>query len=284
MFSPQDPMEDAGREPAPEPSEGLTDVLEKFANAMTENIIHSIATAVAASDREAGVSGLAQPWETLAEELASAAVEVALMEVSGGERAEGGFQRLGSEMDEALNAQISQPGRISASPDLDPANKTQILDDCQRSALSQLGLPTVGSLDYPDAPPTTPLFHELETSRSSFAQKLKGGLAKVFLPSPPPPTPKDGEHDPTGADLDPQVDLMEHLMHSLTTWAPYEERPPGGAKTEALAEALSWNIIDQVLRPGEQRPNYTGIDVHLQAHRLAENILACSLEEARMLV
>lgn len=279
MCLPQGPMEDAGGEPAPEPSAGLTDVLEKFANTVTENIIRSIATAVVASG-----SGLAQPWETLAEDLASAAVEVALMEVSGGESAEGGFQRSESEMDEAPSAKISQSGRISASPDLDPANKTQIPDDCQRSPLAQLGLPTVGSLDYPDAPPTTPLFHELETSRSSFARQLKGGLATVFLPSPPPPTPKDGEQDPAGADLDPQVELMEHLMHSLTTWAPYEERPLGGAKMEALAEALSWDIIDQVLRPGEQRPDYPGIDVHLPAHRLAGNIRASSLDEARVLV
>lgn len=253
-------MQDAAGEPAPQLSGGLRDVLDKFANTMTENIIGSIATALAARGREAGVSGTAQPWEALAEDLASAVVEVALMEVSGGERGQGVFQRSGWEMDDVPNAQVSQSRRISTSPDLDPSNKTQILDDSQHSHLSQLGLPTVGSLDYPDAPPTTPLFHELETSRSSFARKLKGGLAKVFLPSPPPPTPKDGEHDRTGTHLDPQVELMEHLMHSLTTWSPYEERPHGGAKMEALAESLSCDIIDQVLRPGEQRPVYPVID------------------------
>uniref|UniRef100_A0A3Q1IJ09 Uncharacterized protein n=1 Tax=Anabas testudineus TaxID=64144 RepID=A0A3Q1IJ09_ANATE len=37
--------------------------------------------------------------------------------------------------------------------------------------LSQSGLPVVGSLDYPDAPPTTPLLPELERSRHSFARK-----------------------------------------------------------------------------------------------------------------
>lgn len=240
-------MQDTHGEAAPEPSEGLRDVLEKFASTVTEDIIRSIATAVAPG-REARVSGVGQ----LAEDLASAALEVALMEVSGG-----GFQRSGREMAEA---QISQAGRVSASPDLDPSSQTQIPDDCQRSPLAQLGLPTVGSLDYPDAPPTTPLFHQLETSCSSFARKLKGGLAKVFLPSPPPPTPKDAEHDRTGTHLDPQVELMEHLMHSLTTWAPYEDRPHGGAKMEALAEALSCDIIEQVLRPGEQRPHYYVID------------------------
>lgn len=240
-----------------------SDVLEKFANAVTEEIIGS---AMAASGQKAGLSGRAQPWGTLAEnlvedlaedlvvdlaeDLASAVVEAALMEACG---AEGGFQRSGWERD-------------------DP---TQILDESQRFPLSQLGLPTVGSLDYPDAPPTTPLLRELEASRSSFARKLKGGLAKVFLPSPPPPTPKDGEHKHASTDLDPQEALMEHLMHSLTSWAPYEEGPHGGAKMEALAEALSSDILDQVLR-AHQLPTI--------AHRLAENILVSSLEEARMLV
>lgn len=221
-------MQDAGGEPAPEPSEGLREVLEEFANTLTENILGSRA--------EAGGSGLAPPWDRLAGDLASAAVELALMEVCGG--GGGGFRRSGP--DEGLNAQIG----------MDPAHKRQIPEDSQACPLSQLGLPAVGSLDYPDAPPTTPLFHQLESSRSSFARKLKGGLAKVFLPSPPPPTPMDGQQDGVGAHLDPQVELMEHLVHSLTAWAPYEERPPGGAKMEALAEALSWDIIDQVLRPG----------------------------------
>lgn len=236
-----------------------SDVLEKFADAVTEEIIGS---SMAAPGQKAGLSERAQPWGTLAEDLAedlvvdlaehlaSAAVEAALMEVCG---AEGGFQRSEWERD-------------------DP---TQIPDECQRCHLSQLGLPTVGSLDYPDAPPTTPLLRELEASRSSFTQKLKGGLAKVFLPSPPPPTPKDGEHEHAGADLDPQEALMEHLMHSLTTWAPYEEGLHGGSKMEALAEALSSDILDQVLRAHQ---------LSTIAHRLAENILALSLEEARMLV
>lgn len=232
-----------------------SDVLEKFANTVSEEIIDS---AMAAPSQKAGLSGQAQPWGTLAEDLvvdlaedlASAAVEAALMEVCG---AEGGLQRSGWERDDL----------------------TQIPDESQRCPLSQLGLPTVGSLDYPDAPPTTPLLHELEASRSSFARKLKGGLAKVFLPSPPPPTPKDGEHEHANADLDPQEALMEHLMHSLTTWAPYEEGQHGGAKMEALAEALSSDILDQVLI-AHQLPTI--------AQRLAENILASSLEEARMLV
>lgn len=254
------------------------DVLEKFANAVTEETIRS---AMAAPGQEAGLSGWAQPWEALvedlAEDLASAAVEVALMEVCG---AEGGSQRLGWERDEEPEAQVGQTGRVSASPGWDPPDPTQIPGESQRCPLSQLGLPTMGSLDYPDAPPTSPLLRQLESSRSSFTRKLKGGLAKVFLPSPPPPTPKDDEQERAGADLDPQGALMEQLMHSLTMWAPYEEGPHGGAKMEALAEALSSDIIEQVLRGGEQRPHH----LNTIAHQLAQNILASSLEEARMLV
>ncbi|XP_041926292.1 uncharacterized protein si:dkey-171c9.3 isoform X2 [Alosa sapidissima] len=57
------------------------------------------------------------------------------------------------------------------------------------SLLSQSSLASNQSLDYPDAPPTTPLIPGVTQSRASFCRKLKGGLAKEFLPSPPPPTP-----------------------------------------------------------------------------------------------
>lgn len=261
-----------------QPSECLGDVPQKIATAMMRNIIRSFVSEMAAPGTDDGVPGFAQPWEVLAEDLASAVVEAALMEV------DAHLQRSGSSLiDGATNHSTSQSGRITASSDWDPSNKTQIPDDCQPPGvpLSQLGLLTAGSLDYPDAPPTTPLFPELERSRSSFARKLKGGLAKVFLPSPPPPTPKDNEDDCAGADLDLRVELMEHLVHSLTSWDPYEERPHGGAKIEALAEALSGDIIAKVLRAGEQIFDSSVIDAHLQAHRLAETIIASSLDEVR---
>uniref|UniRef100_W5NAH9 Uncharacterized protein n=1 Tax=Lepisosteus oculatus TaxID=7918 RepID=W5NAH9_LEPOC len=57
--------------------------------------------------------------------------------------------------------------------------------------LAQMSLHTRSSIDYPDAPPPTPLVPKKAKNRSSFSRKLKGGLAKEFLPSPPPPTPKD---------------------------------------------------------------------------------------------
>lgn len=57
------------------------------------------------------------------------------------------------------------------------------------SLLSQASLTSNQSLDYPDAPPSTPLVPRVTQSRASFCRKLKGGLAKEFLPSPPPPTP-----------------------------------------------------------------------------------------------
>lgn len=278
-------MQRASGHPTLEPSECLRDVFEKFAATMTRSIISEM-TAPGPGDRG---PGLAQLWEALAEDLSSTVVEVALMEVSGGKSAEGHLQRSGSDSsmtDGAPNDSISQSGMIRVSSELDPSNTTQIPDDTQARSvpLSQSGLPTVGSLDYPDAPPTTPVFPELEKNRSSFARKLKGGLAKVFLPTPPPPTPKDDEDDCAGAEPDLRVELMEHLMHSLTKWDSYEDGPNGGAKIEALAEALSCDIIDKVLRAGEQRSDYSVIDVHLQAHRLAETIIASSLDEARMLV
>lgn len=254
-------MPGAGGEPAAEHRGVPADVLQEFAAAVAGDVIRSLVSEMAAAVA-VGASGSAPPWEALAEDLASAAVQTGLTEASGG----------GSEkMDGASDSRMAQSGRIRPPEDSQPP--------------SQLGLPTLGSLDYPDAPPTTPLFPELQRSRSSFARKLKGGLAKVFLPSPPPPTPKDEDGGPAGPDLDPRAELMEHLMLSLTTWDPYDERPHGGAGMEALAEALSCDIIGRaLLSAGERGPHHPAMDVHLQAHRLAENILASSLDEVRMLV
>ncbi|XP_051578888.1 uncharacterized protein si:dkey-171c9.3 [Myxocyprinus asiaticus] len=79
---------------------------------------------------------------------------------------------------------------------------------------------SLGSIDYPDAPPSTPLLPEMMKSRASFTRKLKGGLAKEFLPSPPPPTPKDqmqsllaNQMTDTSAD---KSDFMVRLLHSLS--------------------------------------------------------------------
>ncbi|XP_069749306.1 uncharacterized protein [Narcine bancroftii] len=63
--------------------------------------------------------------------------------------------------------------------------------DYEELVFDKLGLTKKGSLEYPDAPPPTPLKPQLTGSQRSFTRKLKGGLAKEFLPSPPPPTPKE---------------------------------------------------------------------------------------------
>ncbi|KAK5848219.1 hypothetical protein PBY51_005852 [Eleginops maclovinus] len=145
--------------------------------------------------------------------------------------------------------------------------------------LSQSGLPVVGSLDYPDAPPTTPLLPELERNRQSFDRKLKGGLANVFLPSPPPTTPKFKDSDPN------EVELMEHLMHSLSTEDLAREYLAAGAQhgaeMEAFAEALSCGIIDWMLS-GEKMADDN--DLHVLAQQLAETIITSSLDEAKTLV
>ncbi|XP_043913428.1 uncharacterized protein LOC122789984 [Protopterus annectens] len=81
------------------------------------------------------------------------------------------------------------------------------------------------SLDYPTAPPSTPMQSRKGSSRRSFVRKLKRGLAKEFLPKPPPPTPKEyasgismGNKDHRGAEfvanliksLALEVSRMEH--------------------------------------------------------------------------
>lgn len=83
------------------------------------------------------------------------------------------------------------------------------------NSLKSMG--SLGSLDYPDAPPSTPLLPEMMRSRASFTRKLKGGLAKEFLPSPPPPTPKDHMQPLLENQMtDTSADFMVRLMRSLS--------------------------------------------------------------------
>ncbi|XP_049425288.1 uncharacterized protein si:dkey-171c9.3 isoform X2 [Epinephelus fuscoguttatus] len=261
-------------------------VLEEFAQNMAENIIQSFISQMDMVEPEVDdrASRFNQNQEMLAEELASAVVEVALKEVCRGRNVQDHHEGLKMDGRRAKNLLYMNESDSKISTEMDPdKDKDKDTQPCH-PPLSQSGLPVVGSLDYPDAPPTTPLFPELERSRHSFARKLKGGLAKVFLPSPPPPTPKDKEGDSDGGD--PQAELMEHLMHSLSTddlARDYcEVGPHIGAKMEAFAEALSCDIIDWVLsnKNGEQM----GDDLHLLAHKLAATIITSSLDEAKMLV
>lgn len=261
-------------------------VLEEFAQNMAENIIQSFISQMDTVEPEVDdrASRFNQNQEMLAEELASAVVEVALKEVCRGRNVQDHHEGLKMDGRRAKNLLYMNESDSKISTEMDPdKDKDKDTQPCH-PPLSQSGLPVVGSLDYPDAPPTTPLFPELERSRHSFARKLKGGLAKVFLPSPPPPTPKDKEGDSDGGD--PQAELMEHLMHSLSTddlARDYcEVGPHIGAKMEAFAEALSCDIIDWVLsnKNGEQM----GDDLHLLAHKLAATIITSSLDEAKMLV
>lgn len=278
----------------PEPTENLgiseghkrrplkAEVLEKFAQTMGENIIQSFLRRMETVEAKASSSYHNQ--EMLAEALASTVVDVALQEVSKGHNVK--------DFQSSRSAEVKIGGRQAFLDESD--RERDVLNmDAEMDAvkghhsydppLSQTGLPTVGSLDYPDAPPTTPLLPELERSRHSFARKLKGGLAKVFLPSPPPPTPKDTEDDSDSAIDDPRVELMEHLMQSLSTDEIAEEvGPPHGAEMDAFAEALSCTIIDSVLKSRERIADDS--DLHLLAQQLAETILTSSLDEAKLLI
>ncbi|XP_034532666.1 uncharacterized protein si:dkey-171c9.3 [Notolabrus celidotus] len=259
----------------PEPSEGNlgrpeghrtsplnNGVLEKFAQNMTENIIQSFLGQMEMVEPE--VVSNNQNQEMLAEELASAVVKEALREAGFMLKS---FQSEGMEMD-------GGQAKSSDESESEPCNPS----------LSKSGLPVLGSVDYPDAPPTTPLLPELERSRYSFAKKLKGGLAKVFLPSPPPPTPKD-EIDSAS---DPRVELMEHLMHSLSSddvgRGHFDAEANHGTTVGAFAEALSYDIMDSVLRSNNGDLIHESRDLHELADKLAETIITSSLDEAKIMV
>ncbi|XP_007561798.1 A-kinase anchor protein 11-like [Poecilia formosa] len=273
------------REPVPETSgKGIpmyADILDKFAQNLADNIILSSLEQMEKLE-PAELQPIQTP-ETLAEELASAIVEVALKDVclpqyppsdvekNDCEEAENGPPASGEEEDllerEMISLRELQTHRNSQS---------------NHPPLYQSGLPAVGSLDYPDAPPTTPLIPELERSRNSFARKLKGGLAKVFLPSPPPPTPKDKEDNSGGVISDPQVELMEHLMHSLSTNdLARDGLQAHGAGVEAFAEVLSCDVLSWVLSVKNKQQGSDESDLHQLAHQLAETIITSSLDKAK---
>ncbi|XP_014914377.1 A-kinase anchor protein 11-like [Poecilia latipinna] len=273
------------REPVPETSgKGIpmyADILDEFAQNLADNIILSSLEQMEKLE-PAELQPIQTP-ETFAEELASAIVEVALKDVclpqyppsdvekNDCEEAENGPPASGEEEDllerEMISLRELQTHRNSQS---------------NHPPLYQSGLPAVGSLDYPDAPPTTPLIPELERSRNSFARKLKGGLAKVFLPSPPPPTPKDKEDNSGGVISDPQVELMEHLMHSLSTNdLARDGLQAHGAGVEAFAEVLSCDVLSWVLSVKNKQQGSDESDLHQLAHQLAETIITSSLDKAK---
>ncbi|KAK2862866.1 hypothetical protein Q5P01_002399 [Channa striata] len=290
----------ASGEPEPNPenlciTEGPRKIvaLEKFAHNMAENIIQSILSQVEMVEPK--VSSFNSDKEMLAEEIASTVIEIALKEACRVPNVEKSTSA-GVKMTDGRvkNLCLLEAGRergvLNTDTEMDPAKEPQFSKDTQpcHPPLSQSGLPVVGSLDYPDAPPTTPILPDLERSRHSFARKLKGGLAKVFLPSPPPPTPKDKEDDSNGVGNDPRVELMEHLMHSLCTddtAKDYSEADPQhGALVEAFAEALSCDIIKRVLSSKSRKQIGEDGDLQLLAHQLAETIITSSLDEAKTLI
>lgn len=150
----------------------------------------------------------------------------------------------------------------------------------------------LGSLDYPDAPPSTPLLPEMMKSRASFTRKLKGGLAKEFLPSTPPPTPKDQQSLLEDKLTDGAVDkseFMVRLMRSLSL-ACSQLGEENGTESENriqseisdYAAQLSADII-QCITAAQARSSgniETPVrDVHVLADQLAEEIIMTSIAE-----
>ncbi|XP_041075597.1 uncharacterized protein si:dkey-171c9.3 [Polyodon spathula] len=128
------------------------------------------------------------------------------------------------------------------------------------------------SMDYPDAPPPTPLVPEKGKSRSSFSRKLKGGLAKEFLPSPPPPTPKEDSTSSPRKEQDTRdkAEFMAKLMRSLSL--EYSER-------EREAE----QSIGQAKEDGRSRrhskENQVFQQISVYANQLALTIMSWSANE-----
>lgn len=282
LRGPESTLQNFGSSEALTGSPSNKGVLEKFAQNMTDSIIQAFMSHLVVNQDDIVVSECDQNQEMLAEELAAAVLDYALMEVHKNVKTGQRSRSFGVKMDEGEPdlSLIDQYDQIRDT-EMDPHKDNQTCTHYFHPS----GLPPMGSLDYPDAPPTTPLLPEVLRGRDSFARKLKGGLAKVFLPSPPPPTPKDKEDDSGSAANDPRVELMEHLIRLLPKNSAGVDHANGahdGENLEVFAEALSCNIIDRALRTTELAEE--NIDIHSLAHRLAETIISSSLGEAATFV
>ncbi|KAK6323471.1 hypothetical protein J4Q44_G00058100 [Coregonus suidteri] len=330
-------------EPSPEsvelkvldPSPDNESPIHCFAHTLAEDIVHS-ATYESSS-------GCPPVQERLAEKLASLAITAALKEAIGSElfwsntrswsysnpspssdRREQGLHNTihgevhmhtemsGNSETPQSNPNVTIKSHSSGSSTSTSQPSKYALSYC--SFLPQSGLPTVGSLDYPDAPPTTPLLPEMVQSRASFTRKLKGGLAKEFLPSPPPPTPKE-KHREGGLALETVGEVedtregeefMGRLLRSLSlecsereeVWkeeeefdiptgiltdgngeVSHEERGPHGrrAKLMVYVDALSDEITTWMTN------NMTNIDdLSLMSDQMADQIITSSMSEVRL--
>ncbi|XP_034020445.1 uncharacterized protein si:dkey-171c9.3 [Thalassophryne amazonica] len=294
-----------------------TEAVQNFAQNTAENIIQSHLRQMERVEPEVDcqMSSFNQACEMLGEELSSAVIQAALWEVCRGPHNEepqsfhvgvqcSNLQQPHHDAGLTSSRQAGKPSFLDrGGRERDASlNMNTELEDPSREAslshdlpLSKSGLPVFGSLDYPDAPPTTPLLPELEKSRHSFSRKLKGGLAKEFLPSPPPPTPRDSE---SVAINDPRAELMEQLLQSLCEdkegWkddllkdAYKAGDATGGAQhgatMEAFAEVLSANIVGSVMSAKSRKQTVGDSNVLLLADQLAEKIITSALDEASMI-
>lgn len=237
--------------------------VEWFAQNMAEDIVQSFQSQMEMAD----ALDFKHSQETMAKELASTVIEKALRKVYEGR------QNTTSQADRQREQDFF---------DMDSCRDVQTSKNPIHPPLSQTGLPVLGSLDYPDAPPSTPLLPELERSRQSFTRKLKGGLANEFTPSPPPPTPKENQDD--AGTFDPRrVEFMDHLMHSLSTHESAKDctnvKCWYAEKMEMFAEALSCDILNCVR---EQITDKYALE--MLANQLARTIINSSLEEAKTCV
>lgn len=216
------------------PGNPSTRVVDEFSQNKMESIIEAVVNHLVLKQEESAVLQHHQDQDKLAQELTTAVIEGAFVQIN---TSWNGQQTSNSgKMDVAEVC-------FSSSEQRDTETESQ----SGQSNLVQSGLPPMGSLDYPDAPPTTPLVIDLERGRDSFARKLKWGLAKVFLPSPPPPTPMDGQCEPASVLNDPQGALMEHLTRSLprndSVGLDFVDRGHFEEDVEVFAEVLSSSII-----------------------------------------
>nr|XP_055055023.1 uncharacterized protein si:dkey-171c9.3 [Misgurnus anguillicaudatus] len=196
--------------------------------------------------------------------------------------------------DDTSDKQVMEGACVTSGHNCDEDMDIKMEEYDYKFATTLKSMVSLGSIEYPDAPPSTPLHPEMLKSRDSFTRKLKGGLAKEFLPSTPPSTPKDQiqpllENQMTGGPGD-KSEFMTRLMRSLSLECRWqggleEEKAgdDGGLQDELpkladYAAQLSADILNFITTNDVE----VNKEVWATAEELADEIVIASLAEVIM--
>lgn len=196
--------------------------------------------------------------------------------------------------DDTSDKEVTEGAFVTSGHNCDEVMDIKMEEYDYKFANTLKSMVSLGSIEYPDAPPSTPLHPEMLKSRDSFTRKLKGGLAKEFLPSTPPSTPKDQMQPLLGNQMNSgpgdKSEFMTRLMRSLSLECRWQggleeekDGEDGGLQDEIpkladYATQLSSDILNFITTNDVE----VNKEVWATAEELADEIVIASLAEVLM--